>query len=307
MTQGEPAMPSTKVDTGLNYSVIEPAKFKLDGGAMYGIIPKPLWNKVHPADDLNRVDLALRLWLIQSEERVVVVDTGIGDYHDEKFQRNFDVRSPRGPIEQALNSINLTCHDVTDLVISHLHFDHVGGIGTKDEQGHWQPVFPKAHCHVHQEHLEYAHNATDRDRGSFHTQNFDPILEIYRQAGRLHTYKGKEGELFDLGSEALKFKCSFGHTPWLMHPYTSEYIYLADLIPTGNHIHVPWVMGYDISPGVTTEDKKEFLAFITQNKLKAIFEHDPQNWGAAIGEVKPGRYGALESFKAQDQLVYPIN
>ncbi len=300
-------MPSTNPGTKLTYSVIEPAMFKLDGGAMYGIIPKPLWNKVHPADELNRVDLALRLWLIQSEDKVVVVDTGIGDYHDEKFQRNFDVRSPVNPLEQALNSVGLTCDDVTDLVISHLHFDHVGGIGVKDEGGRWRPVFPKAQCHVHADHLAYAHKATDRDRGSFHTQNFDPILEIYREVGHLHTYKGKEGELFDMGSETLKFKCSFGHTPWLMHPYTSEFIYLADLIPTGNHIHVPWVMGYDISPGVTTQDKKEFLSFITKNKLKAIFEHDPENWGAEIGEIKPGRFGAVQSYAAQNELVYSLS
>lgn len=298
-------MPSAKPNTQLKYAVIEPARFKLDGGAMYGIIPKPLWNKVHPADEYNRVDLALRLWLIQSEERLIVVDTGIGDYHDEKFNKNFDVRSDDNPIEQALKSLGLSCDDVTDLVISHLHFDHVGGIGVKDDSGNWKPVFTNARCHIHEDHLEYAHNATDRDRGSFHTQNFDPIINIYKESGKLHLYKGKEGELFSLNDkEVLKFKCSFGHTPWLMHPYTSEYIYLADLIPTGRHIHVPWVMGYDISPGVTTEDKKDFLNFINDKKLTAIFEHDPDNWGATIGEVKPGRFGALESFKAQDQLAY---
>lgn len=304
-----PSATETDKQTQIKYSVIEPARFKLDGGAMYGIIPKPLWNRVHPADELNRVDLALRLWLIQTSDRVIVVDTGIGDYHDEKFEKNFDVRSSKSPLEQALNSINLTCDDVTDLVISHLHFDHVGGIGVKDDQGNWHPTFSKARCHVHKNHLEYAHKATDRDSGSFHTHNFDPILEIYKEEGRLHLYEGKEGELFSYGpdkKDKLFFKCSFGHTPWLMHPYTSEFIYLADLIPTAHHIHVPWVMGYDISPGVTTEDKKEFLSFIQEKNLKVIFEHDPESWGASIGEVKPGKFGATESFKVQDQLVYQI-
>lgn len=298
-------MPSAKDNTELKYAVIEPARFKLDGGAMYGIIPKPLWNKVHPADELNRVDLALRLWLIKSEDRIVVVDTGIGDYHDEKFNKNFDVRSDSNPLEQALAKLGLTCADVTDLVISHLHFDHVGGIGIKGDHDSWEPVFPNARCHIHKDHLEYSHNATDRDRGSFHTQNFDPIIKIYKDAGRLHLYEGKEGELFKLGDkEVLKFKCSFGHTPWLMHPYTSKYIYLADLIPTGRHIHVPWVMGYDISPGITTEDKKEFLKFIKDKNLTAIFEHDPDCWGATIEEMKPGRFGAHENFKAENQLAY---
>jgi glyoxylase-like metal-dependent hydrolase (beta-lactamase superfamily II) len=278
--------------------------FKLDGGAMYGIIPKPLWDKKHPADDLNRVDLALRLWVLKSSDRLVVVDTGIGDYHDEKFNKNFDVRSDNSPLEQALNKLGFSCDEVTDLVISHLHFDHVGGIGVKDENGAWQPAFKNAHCHVHEEHLNYAHNATARDQGSFHTQNFDPILEIYKEAGRIHLYSGKEGTLFELDETPLNFRCSFGHTPWLMHPYTDEFIYLADLIPTGNHIHIPWVMGYDISPGVTTKDKEDFLAFIKEKDLKVIFEHDPVNWGAKIEELKPGRFGASESFAAKEKLAY---
>lgn len=301
-------MPSTispnSPQSQLKYAVIEPAMFKLDGGAMYGIIPKPLWEKRHPADALNRVDLSLRLWVIQGEQKVVIVDTGIGDYHDEKFKKNFDIRGEDSPLEQALNKLNLTCDDVTDLVISHLHFDHVGGIGVKDDQGQWQPAFKNARCHVHQEHLNYAHNPTARDAGSFHTQNFDPILEVYKANDQLHLYQGEEGTLFQIGSETLKFKCSFGHTPWLMHPYSSEYIYLADLIPTANHIHIPWVMGYDISPGVTTQDKANFLGFMIEKNLTAIFEHDPTHWGAKVAELKPGKFGAQESFKAKEELAY---
>lgn len=300
-------MPSTNSPKNIEYAVIEPARFKLDGGAMYGIIPKPLWNKVHPADDLNRVELALRLWLIKTPDRTVVVDTGIGDYHDDKFNINFDVRSESSPLEQALNVFGITCADITDLVISHLHFDHVGGIGFKDEQDNWQATFPKARCHVHESHLSYAHKATERDKGSFHTHNFDPILNYYKDNNLLHLYNGEEGELFSLGEETLRFKCSFGHTPWLMHPYTSQFIYLADLIPTGNHIHIPWVMGYDISPGITTEDKMSFLTFIKERNLKVIFEHDPEYWGASIEEIKTGRFAAKEKFQAKEELIYKIN
>lgn len=293
----------------LGYHIIEPARFKLDGGAMYGIIPKPLWNKVHPADEMNRVDLALRLWVIRSEEKVVVVDTGIGDYHDEKFNKLFDVRSDQGPIEQALSKLGLSCDDVTDLVITHLHFDHVGGIGVKDKQGKWWPTFKKAKLHLHKSHHEYAHNATARDSGSFHTQNFDPIIEHYKDRDALCFYDGEEGELFSLGGESeetLRFKCSHGHTPWLMHPYTSEYIYLADLIPTSNHIHIPWVMGYDIAPGVTTQDKEKFLSFIEQRNLKMIFEHDPNYWGSNLTRDERGRLSAGEKFPCPKELSYSI-
>ena len=109
-------------------AILEPGYFKLDGGSMFGIIPKPLWNKVAPSDELNRIDLALRLWLIKTKDRVIVVDTGIGDYHGDKFDQRFDVRNQQSPLTEVLKLQNLKPSDVTDLVISHLHFDHVGGL-----------------------------------------------------------------------------------------------------------------------------------------------------------------------------------
>ena len=217
----------------IEHYMIEPARFKLDGGAMYGIIPKPLWNKVHPADELNRVDLALRLWLIKTANRVILVDTGIGDYHGSTFDQRFDVQGGENPINQALSSLSLSTDDITDLVISHLHFDHVGGIGIKNAQGEMTPVFKNATCHVHQQHYEYALKPTDRDTGSFHRQIFEPILEHYRKDNKLTLYQGEEGLLFDLEDNVpLSFKCSFGHTPWLMHPYTPTVSYTHLTLPT---------------------------------------------------------------------------
>lgn len=286
-----------------NY-LIEPARFKLDGGAMYGIIPKPLWNKVHPADEQNRVDLALRLWLIKSEDKVILIDTGIGDYHGEKFDQRFDVRSDTNPLAQALAELDLTTDDITDLVISHLHFDHVGGIGIHQDDGQMIPVLKKARCHVHSEHYEYAQNPTERDQGSFHTHCFMPVLDYYREHNQLVMHEGEEGFLLNINdSTPLKFKCSFGHTPWLMHPFTPDYIYLSDLVPTTNHLHIPWVMGYDISPGVTTIDKKNFFDFILERKLSVIYEHDPKYWGSSL--KREGKKIIHEqTFQAQDKLAY---
>lgn len=301
-----PRTNSTKQKTSLKYYLLEPATFKLDGGAMYGIIPKPLWNKFHPADELNRVDLALRLWVIESENKLIVVDTGIGDYHDDKFNKMFDVKSSKHPLEQALNQIGKSCSDVTDLVISHLHFDHVGGIGILKD-GQWQPAFEKATLHLHQEHLQYAKKPTARDTGSFHTHSFLPVIEQYQNQGKLTFHSGQEGVLMKLNdSEVLSFKCSHGHTPWLMHPYTDEMIYLADLIPTKNHISTPWVMGYDISPGITTEDKENMLPFIIENNLMMIFEHDPLYWGSRVEKNAKNKYVALEPVEKHDQLAYQI-
>ena len=282
------------------YFCLEPARFKLDGGAMFGIIPKPLWNKVHPADDQNRIDLALRLLLIKTESKIILIDTGIGDYHDEKFESRFAIVGKKSPLELALQEIGISPLDITDLVISHLHFDHVGGIG-KFTDGQMNPVLPNATVHLHKDHYAYSKNPTQRDTGSFQSEYYEPIIEWYKTRNKLHLIEGMQGEIMP----ELKFKCSMGHTPYLLHAYDDRFIYMADLIPTSNHVHIPWVMGYDISPGVTTTDKMEILPFIEQNKLTMIFEHDPQFFGSLVvkdakgnfvcGEKMPNKMGAAYS------------
>jgi glyoxylase-like metal-dependent hydrolase (beta-lactamase superfamily II) len=282
------------------YFCLEPARFKLDGGAMFGIIPKPLWNKVHPADEQNRIELALRLLLIKTESKIILVDTGIGDYHDEKFESRFGIVGKKSPLELALQEIGISPQDVTDLVISHLHFDHVGGIG-KYVDGKITPILPNATVHLHKEHYAYSKNPTQRDAGSFQSEYYEPVIEWYKSNNKLHLIEGMQGSIMP----ELNFKCSMGHTPFLLHAYDDRFIYMADLIPTTNHVHIPWVMGYDISPGVTTNDKTEILPFIEQNKLTMIFEHDPEFFGSMVvkdakgnficGEKKPHKTGAAYS------------
>lgn len=286
---------------------LQPARFRLDGGGMYGIIPKPLWERGSPADEQNRIDLALRLWVIKTADRLIVVDTGIGDHHDELFEQRFDLRGEKDPLEKSLQTLGFSCQDVTDLVLSHLHFDHIGGIGKKDQDGNWQPVFPNARCHVHQKHYQYSLQPTARDAGSFHTSDYLPVFEIYEKNQQMVWHSGEAGDLIDLGDDVLKFRCSHGHTPWLMHPYNSQYIYLADLIPTAHHIAIAWVMGYDISPGVSTEDKKRMLEFVHQNNLKIIFEHDVDSWGAQL-ELDPKKgFKAQTKFAASTDLAFELN
>lgn len=284
------------------YFSIEPARFKLDGGAMFGIIPKPLWHKVHPADDLNRIELALRLVLIQTGTRNILIDTGIGDYHGSKFDERFAVTNSSSPLEKALASLQLKTGDITDLVISHLHFDHVGGIG-KMVDGKMEPVLKKATVHLHKKHYEYSHHPTDRDTGSFHVADFEPVIKWYDDHKQIHWLDGMEGEILP----GLSYKCSMGHTPYLVHAYDEKFIYMADLIPTSNHVSIPWVMGYDIAPGVTTEDKKSFLDFILKNNLTMIFEHDPQYFGAKATINDKGDYSCGEKFPHQNAQAYSLS
>lgn len=278
------------------YFVLHPAVFKLDGGAMFGIIPKPLWSKAIAADDQNRIELSLRVMLIQTSKRNILIDTGIGDYHGDKFDDRFGVKGPKSPLLEALKrDFGLSASDITDLIVSHLHFDHVGGLGeTVDEHA---LIFKNATLHIHKKHYEYAKRPTVRDAGSFHSQYFKPLIEAADARGLVKWHDGEEGQLLSDPGEELYFKCSHGHTPHLMHAYDDRFIYMADLVPTSHHVPLPWVMGYDISPGVTTEDKARFYAFIAQKNLTMIFEHDPLIWGAKLALKDNGDFAISEKFE----------
>lgn len=263
----------------VKYSALHPATFKLDGGAMFGIIPKPLWEKQIPADELNRIHLSLRVLCIQTDSRVILIDTGIGDYHDGKFSQRFAITGSPDPLLNVLKQeMNLNSEDVTDVVVTHLHFDHVGGLG--NSSGDF--LFSKARLHLHKAHYDYSLHPTQRDTGSFQTQYSHPVIQKLEQLKRVVWHQGDEGVVLQDGSYQLNFKCSHGHTPWLLHPFDDKIIYMADLVPTAAHVPIPWVMGYDISPGRTTVDKEQFYSFITQKNLVMIFEHDIKRWGARV-------------------------
>ncbi|MFZ4714119.1 MAG: MBL fold metallo-hydrolase [Bacteriovoracaceae bacterium] len=288
-------------DMKKKYFVIHPAKFRLDGGAMFGIIPKPLWEKFAPPDALNRIDMSLRVMLIQTENKNILIDTGIGDYHGERWDERFDVRGTKNPLLAVLeNEFNLKAEAITDLIISHLHFDHAGGLGQDQDTGH-TVLFPKATVHLHREHYIYAMNPTERDSGSFQKEYFSPLIDWYESKNQVHWLEGEVGILFD----DFKFMVSHGHTPYLLHAYDDKFIYMADLVPTSAHIKVPWVMGYDIAPGITVKDKRRFYHFIIEKKLTMIFEHDPKFWGANIAEEKKD-FKAIELFSIDEKSALPI-
>lgn len=277
------------------YFVLHPAVFKLDGGAMFGIIPKPLWSKQIPADELNRIQLSLRVMLIQTKNRNIMIDTGIGDYHGEKFDDRFGVVGKKNPLITILQkNHNLKPEDITDLIVSHLHFDHVGGLGHELEEH--SSIFPNATLHIHRQHYDYALKPTLRDTGSFHAQFFKPLVEKANASKKVNWLNGEEGLLLDDEGEKIYFKCSHGHTPWLLHAYDEKFIYMADLVPTSAHVPLPWVMGYDISPGITTIDKERFYKFIIEKNLTMIFEHDMKVWGAKVRQKSEHDFEASEKF-----------
>ena len=271
--------------------ILHPATFKLDGGAMFGIIPKPLWERKIKADDLNRIHMSLRVMFFETENKKILIDTGIGEYHNEKFYKNFDIVSDENPLVKALATIKVKPEEITDVILTHLHFDHVGGIG--DKNGNL--LFKNAIIHTHRKHYEYALNPSDRDSGSFHSHIFKDILD----QAKIEFLDELEGTIIKDGADEIKYKTSFGHTPYMIHPYNDKYIYMADLVPMSHHVPIPWVMGYDIEPAVTTKYKKEFYDFIIDKDLTMIFEHDNDNWGAKILEADRYSLDKISSDKSK--------
>jgi glyoxylase-like metal-dependent hydrolase (beta-lactamase superfamily II) len=266
------------------YGSLYPSTIKLDGGAMFGIIPKPLWSKKIAPDELNRIPMTMRVFIIKEKNKLILIDSGAGDYQGEKFNDRYGLnRTPMSFKELLHKMLGCTPDDVTDLVLSHLHFDHASGSLTGENLA---PSFPRAKLHVHRKHYEYSLRPTLRDAGSFQDHVIKKILSYYEEKKQIHWLDGLEGTIIEDLSDPLKYKTCHGHTPFQILPYDSKTIFLADLVPTHAHFHIPWVMGYDLHPGVSATERFELYPWIHKNNLWCIFDHDLHYWGAKITSSK---------------------
>ncbi len=265
-------------------STLETGRFALDGGAMFGVVPKVIWQKKHPADELNRIDLALRVVLLQGQGRVILIDTGIGDKFPEKQAQMYGIDQSQSNLLSSLNQAGLRPEDVTDVILTHLHFDHAGG-ATCLKDGQLAPTFPQARYWVQRENWDWALNPSEKDRASYLPENFLPLHE----SGQLQLLEGP-GDIFP----GIRARLSQGHTTGqqLIEIYAQEEtaIYCADIIPTASHIAVPFVMGYDLRPLQTIAEKKAILADAQAGNWILIFEHDPN---IAACRVQMGEKGLI--------------
>ena len=249
--------------------IIESGSFALDGGAMFGIIPKPLWVKTNPSDEANRITLATRNLLLISNSKKILVDTGMGNDWDSKSREIYQINQNENSIDKSLKQLNLTKDDISDVILTHLHFDHTGG-SLISENGKYVPAFPNAKYYVQKQNYNWGMNPSDRDRGSYIKDKFHPLMEF----GILNLLDGND--YFD---DEIEFIIVNGHTfgqQLLKISDSSEtLIYCADLFPTASHIRIPYVMGYDIQPLETVKEKKMILPEAVKENWKIFFEHDP--------------------------------
>ncbi len=264
-------------------SILDCGVFKLDGGAMFGVVPKTIWNKTNPADELNRITLGLRPILIKGGGRTILVDSGIGDKFAPKHSQMYGIENSGKSIEEALRSLGVGPDDVTDIIITHLHFDHCGGFTKYNASGVSELIFKNAGMYVQKVHHAAAVSPTDRDRASFIKDNIEPILS----SPRLKIIDGN-CELF----EGVFLRVFNGHTPGMQAVWIesegASVCYLSDLAPTASHVPIPFIMGYDLQPLVIIDEKKKMFDEMAAKGTCAIFEHEPEIFAAKIQKGEKG-------------------
>jgi glyoxylase-like metal-dependent hydrolase (beta-lactamase superfamily II) len=276
---------------------IETGNFKLDGGAMFGVVPKLIWNSTNPADSNNMIDLAARSLLIEDGDRLILIDTGMGNKQSDKFF-GYYYQWGNHTLDKSLQKFGFHRDDITDVFMTHLHFDHCGGSiqWNKDRTG-YEPAFKNAHFWTNVDHWQWATIPNMREKASFLQENLLPMQE----SGQLKFVKKDEGAY--LKNSELGFGILFvdGHTDKQMLPHINykgkTLVFTADLVPTAGHIPVPYVMGYDTRPLLSMEEKQLFMNDAVKNDYFLFLEHDAHNEICTLKNTKKGvRLNEIHTF-----------
>lgn len=261
---------------------LDAGALKLDGGAMFGVVPKPLWERRIPADERNRIPMTMRCLLVETTDSLVLIDNGAGNKEDEKFYGIYGIENKGNPtrLEDSLRAAGFSPDDVGIVINTHLHFDHAGGNTHRTAEGEIALSFPKARYVVQRGEWEYAHWKNERVQASYLAHNFQPVEE----AGHFDFVEGEQ-EIVP-GVTVLPTP---GHTPHhqsvLIRSEDQSAVFLADVMPTASHFPLPWIMGYDVEPLITLESKRKLVTQAARENWLLIFEHDASvAWGHISGD-----------------------
>ena len=247
---------------------IETGNFKLDGGAMFGVVPKVIWNDLYPADDNNLCNWSLRCLLAVEGDRKILIDNGIGEKQDDKFLKHYHLNGD-ATLKDSLAKLGYTTDDITDMVLTHLHFDHCGGSIKKTGDDTFEPTFKNATYWISKEQWDWATHPNRREKASFLKENIFPIEE----SGQLKLVE-EEGELFP----NFMIKFFNGHTNGQIIPHINyngrTIVFMADLLPSTAHVPLPYIMAYDTRPLITLKEKEKFFNEAVENEYVLFFEHD---------------------------------
>ncbi|MDB5008822.1 MAG: ytnP 2 [Mucilaginibacter sp.] len=267
----------------MNLHTIDTGFFKLDGGAMFGVVPKTIWNKTNPADENNLCTWAMRCLLIEDEDKLILVDAGIGNKQDQKFFSHYYLHGDAS-LDSSLAVLGFHRDDITDVFLTHLHFDHVGGAVAR-ENDKLIPAFKNAIYWSNQQHWDWAVYPNEREKASFLKENILPIQE----SGQLQFIPTENGVQF---SKDVQVKFAYGHTDAMMLPLINyknkSILYMADLLPSVGHIPLPYVMAYDMFPLKTLTEKKLFLNEAVEKEYILFLEHDPLNECCTLQQTEKG-------------------
>lgn len=262
---------------------IDTGFFKLDGGAMFGVVPKSIWQKSNPADANNLCTWAMRCLLVEDGNRLILIDTGIGDKQSEKFFSHYYLHGD-ATMDSSLAAKGFHRDDITDVFLTHLHFDHVGGAVVRDGE-QLKPAFRNAIYWSNPQHWDWAVNPNEREKASFLTENILPI----QQSGQLKFIDAVDGAKF---TDDISIRLAYGHTDAMMLPLIDykgkKLLYMADLLPSVGHIPLPYIMAYDMFPMKTLAERKVFWNEAIEQEYILYLEHDPINECCTLQQTEKG-------------------
>ena len=272
----------------MKISVINTGYFKLDGGAMFGVVPKSIWSKTNPPDSNNMCSWAMRSMLVEMDNQLILIDTGIGNKQSDKFFSYYFLHGEES-LEKSINKAGYSLDEVTDVFLTHLHFDHCGG-GVKwqdRDKSILEPVFKNAHYWSNKSHWDWAIHPNPREKASFLTENLKPIEE----SGQLKFVSRKQ-QITKGVFKGIDVFFADGHTESQMIPIINykdqKIVFTADLLPSTGHIPLPYVMGYDTRPLTTLKEKSEFLSLAQEENWILYLEHDPVNECCLVNQTEKG-------------------